>query len=146
LIGASSENNKVLATPAVSEKSRRERRQHRRVPCEAKVDVRLFSSGIVLKGELRDLSAAGCKVEFEKRFPVGLNTRLEIRFSMHGLPILLEGASRCIHTPTLIGIEFHHLSSRKKAEITGLIAEVKEKLNGKMPSDGSSAIKTEAGA
>jgi c-di-GMP-binding flagellar brake protein YcgR len=126
LIGASTENN--LIVPAAAEKPRRERRNHRRVACEGKADVRLFSSGITLKGELRDLSATGCKVELEKRFPVGVNTRVELRLSLHGLPLLLEGASRCIHTPTLIGIEFHHLSARKKSEITDLIAEVKDKM------------------
>ncbi len=127
---ASSESdfgNKLLL-PAVPEKPRRERRLHRRFSCEAPATVRLVSSGIELMGNVRDLSLSGCSIEFEKKFPVGLHVRLEVLFSLQGLPLMLQGVSRCIHTPKCIGIEFLQVSARKKGEIAQIIAELEEKM------------------
>lgn len=123
---AFSEPEKQMMVSVVSGTQRRERRLHRRFTCEAPASLRLIKSGITMKGNIRDLSLTGCSIELEQKFPVGLNARLEILFSLHGLPLLIHGVSRCIHAPKLIGIEFRDVSMRKKAAIGEVIDELNE--------------------
>jgi PilZ domain len=120
-------DDQLLVTVAPG-KQRKERRINRRFTCEAPASLRLIKSGITLKGNIRDLSLTGCSIELNQRFPVGLNARMEILFSLHGLPLLLDGVSRCIHSPKLVGIEFGEVSLRKKAAIGEVIDELNEKL------------------
>lgn len=126
--GAFPEPENQVMVADVPGKQRKERRLHRRFHCEAPASLRLINSGITLKGNIRDLSLTGCSIELDQRFPVGLNARMEILFSLHGLPLLLHGVSRCIHSPKLIGIEFGDVSLRKKEAIGEIIAELNEKL------------------
>lgn len=126
--GVSPEATNQSVVPGVPEKIGRERRMHPRFDCEAQVQVRLVTSGITLSGIIRDLSQSGCKVQFEQPFPVGIHARLEVLFTLHGLPLMLPAVSRCIHTPRLVGIEFLQISDRKRQNIVEVIAELKEKI------------------
>lgn len=125
--GASPDLEKERQQPEQEEKARKERRLHPRFNCEAPAQVRITNPAIVLSGNIRDLSLTGCAIELEQRFPVGINIRLEIMFKLHGLPVLIQGVSRCIHTPKLIGIEFIQVSLRKKSALQELIGELEEK-------------------
>lgn len=125
---ASSDSGNEVLIPEASVKHRRDRRLYRRFNCEAPATVRLVSSGITLTGNIRDLSMTGCSIEFPKRFPVGVNVRLEVLFTLQGLPLTLPAVSRCIHSPKYIGIEFLHVSLRKRAAIAEVIAELEEKM------------------
>jgi PilZ domain len=115
LNSASSEEENRVLDPAVPEKPRRERRLHQRFSCEAPATARLVSSGIAFQGNIRDLSLTGCAIEFPNRFPVGINARVEILFSLHGLPVTVQGVSRCIHSPKFIGFEFLHVRQSQRS-------------------------------
>lgn len=122
------EPEKQDQVPSEATKHRKERRQHRRFCCEAAATLRLIKPAIEFKGNVRDLSLTGCSIELDQRFPVGLNARVEILFQVNGLPLLIHGVSRCIHSPKLIGIEFRDVSPRRQASIGEIIAELNEKL------------------
>ncbi len=73
-----------------------------------------------------DLSIGGCRVRTAERFPVGIYTRIETEFKLHGLPFRLGGVIQAIHDRNTVGIRFLDLSQRKKDQVAELVAEMEE--------------------
>ena len=86
--------------------------------------------GSKIPGQIVDLSVGGCRVKTADKFPVGIYTRIETEFQLHGLPFRLGGVIQAIHDRNTVGIRFLDMSQRKKAQVAELVAELDESQGG----------------
>lgn len=103
---------------------KQERRAQLRREVDTSVTIFLIKGGSTLTGRIIDLSPSGCRIRTDKRFPVGIYTRVETEFRFEGLPFRLGGVIQAIHNPFSTGIRFLDLSDRKREQLTDLIAEI----------------------
>jgi c-di-GMP-binding flagellar brake protein YcgR len=92
--------------------------------------ITLIRSGSVLRGRILDLSQSGCRICTPQPFPVGIYTRVEAEFQLHGLPFRLAGVTQAHYDPNNVGIRFLDVSSRKRQQIDQLIQEIGEQRAG----------------
>jgi len=112
------------ATPAAAGAG--ERRQHARHGVDTRVNLTLIRGAITMPGCILNLSQGGCRLRTDEHFNVGIYTRVEAEFYLHGLPFRLAGVSQAILDKNTIGIRFLDMSERKRAQLTELIAEIEE--------------------
>jgi hypothetical protein len=105
-----------------------ERRQHDRHAVDTRVNLTLVRGAITMQGCILNLSQGGCRLRTDERFQVGIYTRVEAEFYLHGLPFRLAGVSQAILDKNTIGVRFLDMSERKRGQLTELIAEIEEKL------------------
>jgi hypothetical protein len=104
----------------------RDRRATRRCGIDTSAVIDLVNVGSKLKGHIVDLSAGGCRIKTAEKFPVGIYTRIETEFKLHGLPFRLGGVIQAIHDRNTVGIRFLDMSQRKKEQVVELVAEIEE--------------------
>ncbi len=114
--------------PAGKPPALRERRAQSRHEVDTSAVVYLVNIGSRLHGRIQDLSASGCRIRTDERFPVGIYTRVETEFRLEGLPFRLGGVIQAIHDRErrLVGIRFLDVSDRKRRQVEHLIEEIKE--------------------
>jgi len=105
---------------------RRERRADPRYGVDTSSVITLVKIGSKIAGHIVDLSLGGCRIHTVDRFPVGIYTRVEIEFRLHGMPLLLGGVIQAIHDRNHIGIRFLDVSPRKREQVALLIEELEE--------------------
>jgi hypothetical protein len=126
---------KIVATPKAAEAPAsqpkptpaptiRDRRAQSRHPVDTTAAILLIKIGSRLAGRIIDLSAGGCRILCDERFPVGIYTRVEVEFRLEGLPFRLGGVIQAIHDRHTIGIRFLDMSGRKRGQIDQLIEEI----------------------
>ncbi len=136
------EHTKVEATPKVAQlphseaaqpsqspsqaPTKRDRRAQSRHPVDTTAAILLIKIGSRLGGRIIDLSAGGCRILCDERFPVGIYTRVETEFRLEGLPFRLGGVIQAIHDRRTVGIRFLDMSGRKREQIEQLIEEIEE--------------------
>lgn len=103
-----------------------DRRLHPRHEVDTRVNLTLIRGAITMPGCIVNLSQGGCRLRTDKHFNVGIYTRVEAEFYLHGLPFRLAGVSQAILDKNTIGIRFLDMSERKRAQLTELIAEIEE--------------------
>jgi hypothetical protein len=119
------QNPAQIQSPAQPPRGRDRRAAHRcGVDTSAVID--LVKVGSRLAGQIVDLSMGGCRIRTAEKFPVGIYTRVETEFQLHGLPFRLGGVIQAIHNRNTVGIRFLDMSQRKKDQVTELIAEIEE--------------------
>jgi c-di-GMP-binding flagellar brake protein YcgR len=113
--------------------SKRERRMQSRHEVDTSAVIFLVNVGSKLSGRILDLSAGGCRIRTDERFPVGIYTRVETEFLLEGLPIRLGGVIQSLHDRDrhLVGIRFLDMSARKRELLGQLIEEIEELQEGK---------------
>jgi hypothetical protein len=104
----------------------RDRRATHRCGIDTSAVIDLVNVGSKLKGHIVDLSVGGCRIKTDEKFPVGIYTRIETEFKLHGLPFRLGGVIQAIHDRTTVGIRFLDMSQRKKDQVAELVAEIEE--------------------
>jgi c-di-GMP-binding flagellar brake protein YcgR len=104
----------------------RERRLQAREGIYAQATIHLINAGSRLTGNILDLSTGGCRIHTEERFPVGIYTRVEVEFSLTGMPFRLGGVVQVIHDRQTVGIRFLEMSERRREQIVQLIEEMRE--------------------
>jgi c-di-GMP-binding flagellar brake protein YcgR len=104
----------------------RDRRATHRCGVDTSAVIDLVNVGSKLKGHILDLSVGGCRIKTVEKFPVGIYTRIETEFQLHGLPFRLGGVIQAIHDPKTVGIRFLDMSQRKKEQVAELVAELEE--------------------
>lgn len=104
--------------------TKRDRRAQSRHPVDTTAAILLIKIGSRLGGRIIDLSAGGCRILCDERFPVGIYTRVETEFRLEGLPFRLGGVIQAIHDRRTVGIRFLDLSGRKREQIEQLIDEI----------------------
>jgi len=115
--------------------SKRERRTQSRHQVDTSAVIFLINIGSKLSGRILDLSAGGCRIRTDERFPVGIYTRVETEFLLEGLPIRLGGVIQSLHDRDrrLVGIRFLDMSARKRELLGQLIEEIEEMHGGQNP-------------
>ena len=103
-----------------------DRRTHRRHGVDTRVNLTLIRGAITMPGQILNLSQGGCKLRTDEHFNVGIYTRVEAEFFLHGLPFRLAGVSQAILDKNTIGVRFLDMSERKREQLTELIAEIEE--------------------
>jgi hypothetical protein len=104
----------------------RERRLHPRIPVDAEARVYLIDLGARLSGRLVNLSFGGCRIQLQRPFPTGIYRRVEVEFSLEGIPFRLAGVTQGIYYRRGVGIRFLGVSSRKQDQLAVLLAELNE--------------------
>jgi c-di-GMP-binding flagellar brake protein YcgR len=115
-----------LAGPSQAKLARGERRVQAREEVDTTAVIHLISIASRLRGRILDLSAGGCRIRADERFPVGIYTRVETEFHLEGLPFRLGGVVQAIHDRRTVGIRFLDMSSRKREQVTQLIEEIRQ--------------------
>ena len=62
----------------------RERRRHKRFPCDGFAEVVAFRSRVLFRGRLKDISQSGCFVETRAHLNLPRLTEVEVRFTACG--------------------------------------------------------------
>jgi hypothetical protein len=127
------------ASQQASQQPVRPAKPERRVQSRHEVDtsavIFLINVGSKLSGRIIDLSAGGCRIRADERFPVGIYTRVETEFRLEGLPFRLGGVIQAVHDQDrrLVGIRFLDMSIRKREQLDQLIEEMQRNLNTSKP-------------
>jgi len=104
----------------------RERRGFARYMVDSAATVFLVDLRIRIPGRIVDVSLGGCRIKSPERFPVGIYRRVEVEFTLDGLPFRLAGVVQALHDAHTIGIRLLDLSERKREQLTGLMEELEE--------------------
>jgi hypothetical protein len=116
--------------PATQPPKGRDRRAAHRCGVDTSAIIDLVKVGSKLNGHILDLSVGGCRIKTAERFPVGIYTRIETEFQLHGLPFRLGGVIQAIYDRNTVGIRFLDMSQRKKDQVAELVAEMEESASG----------------
>lgn len=107
----------------------RDRRATHRCGVDTQAIIDLVKVGSKIPGQIVDLSVGGCRIKTAEKFPVGIYTRIETEFQLHGLPFRLGGVIQAIHDRNTVGIRFLDMSQRKKDQVAELVAEMEDSAN-----------------
>jgi hypothetical protein len=77
-------------------------------------------------GRVLDVSLGGCRIRANERFPVVIYRRVEVEFTLDGLPFRLAGVVQSVHDRYTVGIRLLDLSDRKRAQLMMVIDELEE--------------------
>jgi hypothetical protein len=109
---------------AAKSKGGRDRRAFQRCSVDTAAVVELINIRSKLNGQIIDLSVGGCRIKTPEKFPVGIYTRVEIEFELHGLGFRMGGVVQAIYGLNKVGIRFLDMSQRKKDQVRDLVAEI----------------------
>jgi len=112
--------------PASAKPAGRDRRTQSRHEVDTSAEILLVNVASRLKGRILNLSAGGCRIRTDERFPVGIYTRVEAEFHLEGLPFRLGGVVQAIQDRQHIGIRFLDMSERKRDQLEQLMGEIAE--------------------
>jgi hypothetical protein len=115
-------------SPQTSKPLGRERRAESRHGVDTSAVIYLIKIGSTQRGRILDLSASGCRIRTDEKFPVGIYTRVETEFRLEGLPFRLGGVIQSVHDRDrhMVGIRFLDVSDRKRQQVEQLIEEIEE--------------------
>jgi len=116
----------VVALSELPNSSGRERRSCTRHEVDSAATVFLLDLRVRIPGRIVDVSLGGCRIRSLERFPVGIYRRVEVEFTLDGLPFRLPGVVQALHDPRTIGIRLLDLSDRKREQLTALMEELDE--------------------
>jgi hypothetical protein len=119
-----------LLNPAAEPQPVRRPGRERRVQSRHSVDSRAAISFIDVRaqssGRLLDVSMSGCRIRTDERFPSGIYRRVEVEFTLDGLPFRLGGVVQSLHDRYTVGIRLLNLSDRKREQLAMLMEELEE--------------------
>lgn len=101
-----------------------ERRKHPRHPVDARATLYLVEIGARLPGRILNISLGGCLIHTDNLFPTGIFRRIEVEFTLNGMPFRLGGVTQGIYGRRRVGIRFLDLSERKLMRLEELISEI----------------------
>jgi len=104
----------------------RDRRGYTRHAVNSEASVFLVDLRCRIMGRIVDVSLGGCRIRSQERFPVGIYRRVEVEFTLDGLPFRLAGVVQSLHDRYTVGIRLLDLSDRKREQLIGLMAELDE--------------------
>lgn len=110
-------------SPLVSGKERRFQTRH---SVNSSAAIFLVDVRCQIHGRILDVSLSGCRIRSEEKFPVGIYRRVEVEFSVDGLPFRLPGVVQSLHDRFTIGIRYLDLSDRKRQQLLALMQELDE--------------------
>jgi hypothetical protein len=111
---------------AAAPSNKRDRRVEARHSVDSSATIFLIDILARSTGRILDVSVSGCRIHTDERFPVGIYRRVEVEFTLDGLPFRLPGVTQALHNRNTVGVRFLNLSPRKLEQLTMLIAEIDE--------------------
>ena len=103
-----------------------DRRSSSRHAVDTRANLILVKGAIRMAGQILNLSLGGCRLRTDERFNVGIYTRVEAEFYLHGLPFRVGGVSQAILDKNTVGIRFLDMSDRRRDQLAELMAEITE--------------------
>jgi hypothetical protein len=107
-----------------------DRRKAPRFPCEGTGDVIVLGGALHFSGELRDLSASGCRLFTHLPFTLERGTQVEVVMVVNHVQFRVAAGVRVNHKSRGVGLEFVNMSARCGRLVSDLIAELKVKHEG----------------
>jgi c-di-GMP-binding flagellar brake protein YcgR len=107
-----------------------ERRAQPRLRCKGTAEVRILHLGTTIAGTIDDLSAGGCCVLTEARFPPLEQPVVEVILTVNSSTLRVAGVIRNVQKERRAGIEFVDVTRRKAEQILELVEELKERKHG----------------
>lgn len=95
--------------------------------CEGTGEVIVLGGALRFTGQLRDLSATGCRMATEVMFSLERGTRVEVVMVVNRVHFRVAGGVRSNHKTRGVGLEFMNVSARGARLIQELIAELAAK-------------------
>lgn len=84
----------------------KERRRHRRFPCEGLAEVLVFHPHMLFRGRICDVSRSGCYVETRAQFQLRPLLEVELRFTLNGHHVSVLARLMAVHAGRGAGFEF----------------------------------------
>jgi hypothetical protein len=102
------------------------RRATPRLAVEGPASLLLLKHGSSVPCRVIDLSLGGCRIETDRPFVVGLQARVEVSFTVHGLVFRFTGTTQWADGRHQAGIHFVDMTSRRRDELVEVLHEVEE--------------------
>jgi Fe-S-cluster containining protein len=113
----------VKGNPAASSTAVDERRTHTRFAVEEQATVMVVGHGMSFAGRILNLGLHGCRLQASAHLPGGGRVRVEVTFSVNGMPFRMGGAVRWSDEDDM-GIQFVRVSAARHAEWSKVIEEL----------------------
>ena len=101
-----------------------ERRQYKRYAVDAVAEVLVLDGTLLFRGQVLDISVAGCYIETQARLRLAPGTPVEMVFRVKDAVFRLAATSRAVRPGSGAGFLFSDLSARLQAGLERLIAEL----------------------
>jgi hypothetical protein len=101
-----------------------ERRQHPRYAVSGIAEVLVADGTMLFRGEVLDISVAGCYVETHARLRLEPGTRVEMVFRVNGMVFRPMATSRMVRPGEGAGFLFLNMNAKMQTELEALIAEL----------------------
>lgn len=124
--GSAAPRSAPSASVPLAPKAGGDRRSSSRHAVDTRANLILVKGAICMPGQILNLSLGGCRVRTDERFSVGIYTRVEAEFYLHGLPFRVGGVSQAILDKNTVGIRFLDMSDRRRDQLAELMAEIAE--------------------
>ncbi len=105
-----------------------ERRQYPRLPVDTHGTLLLVEVGARLPGRILNISFGGCLILTDNRFPTGVFRRVEVEFTLQGIPFRVAGVTQGIYDRRRVGVRFLDMSDRKREQLRQLLREIAESI------------------
>lgn len=105
--------------------SPRDRRAHQRFAVDEQAGLLIVGHGLSLKGRILDMSLEGCRIQTSAHLPGGGCVRVEVTFTINGLPFRMGGLVQRSQAGE-VGVRFAGASTHRQAEWAEVVEEVKE--------------------
>ena len=121
-----------------------EQRAAPRLPVDGHASLLLLKHNASISCHIVDLSVGGCRIEAESPFTAGLDQRVEVSFTVRGLPVRCLGNTRWTDGGRQIGIRFEEMTARRRAELIQIVRELEEAHAAQLAADAIAAAQAEA--
>ena len=105
---------------------RTELRKHRRLRCSGSAEVYLTVGAAPCPARVVNLSKTGCLLILRTPQPLAREARVELAFTVNGLPFRVLGEVRAVRSEKEFGLHFPALSKRAELRLEDLVEELSE--------------------
>ena len=103
-----------------------ENRRTPRFECTGNASVQMTPLGPHCAAQVLDLSAAGCRIVFEKPHRLSIGMKVDLTFNVNQIPFRVWGLVKAIRSDKTIGLEFPPMRERMSRRLEDLIEELKD--------------------
>lgn len=104
----------------------RERRRHKRFPCDGRAEVVAFNPELLFRGEIRDVSLTGCYVATRARLKLKRLAEIELHFSAGGHYVTSLARVVEVRPGKGVGVEFLPGDPRLNQRFRDLLIELEK--------------------
>lgn len=104
-----------------------DRRAHPRYSVDEEAHLLLVGHGQAAECRVLDLSLEGCRLLCAGRISPALQSRVEITFTINGIPFRLGGVVQRNNGSGELGVRFPEMTAHRKAEWVEIVEEVQQR-------------------